>query len=129
MKTIEQQISEDATGCREAARGIGVIYDDDGQPLDTAEAARAFLAGETIEVPNAGAGSYRAVFETLGAEDWDVFETCSSAGDWTLAVRYDGFWYPAWQHNRYPYHGFSYTLGAEDSFETKEDLFTWMANQ
>lgn len=126
MKTIEQISAEQATGIRENPFGLGKYYGGarnnggrvtpGGEEIDSKEDAYDLLRdGVSIEVPNAGAGSYREFFESLGFTKVEPWETCSSAGDWTFAVKdgEHGDWYPAFQSNRYPYHGFEYSVNFE----------------
>jgi len=129
-------MSEDATGIVENPRGIGKMYagainrkghvTEGEYEVDQQKAMDYLLEGGEIVVPNAGAGSYGKVFEALGFKDWDDFETTSSAGDWTLVV-FDGeMWFPAFQSNRYPRCGFSYSVDFLRGWETKEEAFECM---
>jgi len=102
---IEKTMCEDATGCRQQ-NGIGKFYDDKGNEITLTEARRVFREGKTVEVPNAGAGSYREVLKLLGYKKVEVEDWTSSAGDWTFRIR--GRF--VCQENRYPYHGFRYGL-------------------
>lgn len=122
-------ISEQATGCAQRGRYLGRLYLKNGYGVAPIEAQRLIREGDPIEYPNAGAGSYREVFEQLGFKKIETIETCSSAGDWSLAVQdKDGTWREAWQTNRYPYHGFSYTVGRR-AFPTIDDVITYFQNQ
>lgn len=103
--------AEQATGCYQKGKGLGKFYVERGEWITHKAARELFLAGEEIEVPNAGAGSYAQFFETLGFDTWSVWEDGSSAGDWTFKVRVRGVDHAAFQRNRYPYHGFAYSLG------------------
>lgn len=128
----EQQIAEEATGCCQSRSGLGTMYIkgcNGGEAVTEAQAAEEFQNGKAVEIPNAGAGSFRRVFEALGMTDVEVFEWMSSAGDWTFGVQWDGCWYPAWQNNRYPYHGFRYGVDVRHMFSTKDELFDWMNSQ
>ena len=101
--------ADQATGCRESQPKGGQLYvaaGDEGRAVTDKEAARLFREGTEIEAPNAGAGSYAAVLERLGYKSCEAVETCSSAGDWTIRVRGA----LVCQRNRYPRHGFGYTL-------------------
>lgn len=119
MKTVTEQMAEAGTGCVENPHGVGKFYDDRGNELTREEAQDRFNDGKLIEVPNAGAGSYSRVFKALGYEAVETVEHGSSAGDWTFAVKDGDCWYLAFQNNRYPYHGFSYSRHEwpHDSFE------------
>lgn len=124
---VEQMDCEQATGCRQYGK-LGKLYGQGGVELDLEQAQDALLNGREIEVPNAGAGSYRAAFAALGFEKVKVFDWTSSAGDWSFAV-FDGCqWLPAFQRNRYPYHGFAYSVDHEWSFNTCELCFAFMAS-
>jgi hypothetical protein len=122
----ERYGAEQATGVRQHPAGIGQFYADDGREITPQEAYDIVREGAgAVEVPNAGAGSYRAVFQAMGFTDVEDWETGSSAGDWTLIVHdgEGGFWYPAFQENRYPRHGFRYSINVEMGAPTKEELF------
>jgi len=120
MKPIEQQIAEQATGCRQHGT-LGQYYagpinrkgrvSSEGNELTTKQAYDFLREGGAVSVPNAGAGSYREFFKSLGLEV-EVVEQSSSAGDWTFAVKDgdEGDWYVASQSNRYPRHGFDYCV-------------------
>jgi hypothetical protein len=100
----EAETADQATGCSGSPEGQ--LYSNGGDRVTDEEAAELFAAGNLIEAPNAGAGSYREVLARLGVEVSEVLDWTSSAGDWVFAT-------PAgvvYQHNRYPYHGFSYGL-------------------
>lgn len=103
--SIEKEMCEDATGCRQQ-NGIGKFYNNKGNEITIKEARQLFRQGETVEVPNAGAGSFREILKCLGYKKVDVYEWGSSAGDWTFKIRE----HYAYQENRYPYHGFRYGL-------------------
>ena len=105
---IEKRICEDAIGCRQS-NGIGKFYNNKGNAITIKEARQLFRHGEMIEVPNAGAGSYREVFNLLGFKKVDVYDWTSSAGDWTFKIR--GKF--VCQENRYPYFGFRYGLAID----------------
>lgn len=102
---MEREMCESATGIRQYGN-IGKFYDDKGNEISRTEARVLFKEGKIIEVPNAGAGSFREVFNKLGYKKVDVYEWGSSAGDWTFIL--NGKY--ACQENRYPYHGFRYGL-------------------
>jgi hypothetical protein len=110
MNFMQKEIAESATGIRERFANGGPLYNDSGEKISDAQARRLFLTGETIEAPNAGAGSFDGVMARLGIHEHDVVEWSSSAGDWTFVVRYKKRWFLAGQSNRYPRHGFAYSM-------------------
>jgi len=139
MNTIEQEMAESATGCCANPHGLGQIYagpinrkghvTGGGDVLETVADMQDYLReGGVISIPNAGAGSYRKAFEEMGFSKCEVYEWSSSAGDWSFAVL-DELWYPAWQQNRYPRHGFDYGVNFDVGFESKEECFDWMNTQ
>jgi len=107
---VDSQRAEEATGCRQHPKGLGKFYRKGGIEVTPAQAKGLLLEGEAIEVPNAGAGSYSYFFQACGFEETEVIEQCSSAGNWTFAVKLGAVWYPAWQTNRYPHFGYSYAV-------------------
>ena len=136
IKTQEEEIADQATGCNANPHGLGKLYagpinrggmvSDPGYELTNLEEIQDYLfEGGSVGIPNAGAGSYRRAFEAMGFTDLEVISNGSSAGDWSFAV-YDGmYWKPAFQENRYPRHGFSYSVGTE-TFEAKKDCIDYM---
>jgi hypothetical protein len=109
-RIMEAQMAEQATGIPRAPVAF-TLYKNGGATV-TPEEARALLeAGESVEVPAAGAGSYREFAKLVGLEVADTLETSSSAGDWLLKLA-DGR--VMFQRNRYPNYGFEYTV-AEDN--------------
>jgi len=121
----KRNVAEQATGCVE--KGKIVYYDGKGNKLDTKQAKDEFLNGNLVEVPAAGAGSYSQVLSDFGFDEVKTIETCSSAGDWTLAVHNENGWFIVCQENRYPYYGFKYSLSTEQGgFETFQDLCDYM---
>lgn len=102
---IEKEVCESATGIRQQ-KTLGIFYDDRGNEIGITKARQLFRQGETVEVPNAGAGSFREVLKQLGYKKVDVYDWTSSAGDWTFRIRR----HYVSQENRYPYHGFRYGL-------------------
>lgn len=113
-------ISEQATGCYQ--KGKLKFMDVDGE-VSINRAKLRLLRNDEVSVPNAGAGSYKEVFEALGFFEVKTIETCSSAGDWTLAIRDKYGWRLAWQENRYPYYGFRYGIDLQVyGFANLEDL-------
>ncbi len=103
--SIEKEMCESATGIKQG-KTLGTFYDNKGNEITIKKARQLFRQGETVEVPNAGAGSFREVLKRLGYKKVDVYEWCSSAGDWTFRIK--GHYVS--QENRYPYHGFKYGL-------------------
>lgn len=104
------KIAEEATGIKQNGK-LGVMFDKRGIKMPIEEAREVFtMKGETVEIPNAGAGSYREVFDLLGYDKVEVYEWGSSAGDWTFGIHNKEGWFLACQENRYPYHGFKYGL-------------------
>ena len=109
---MTNHIAEEATGIRATIENGGPFYIRGGDQVSDDEARDRFLAGWPVEAPNAGAGSYNEVFARLGFNDVCVEDWTSSAGDWCFTV-FDGERArTAFQENRYPYHGFKYTLEA-----------------
>ena len=133
-KLIEQEVAEQATGCWEHRNGLGTVYAvvsrHEGTKLNDALDIMEWMAdGSAIAVPNAGSGSYGKVFHMCGMVIANVFEQSSSAGDWSFAV-YDGHaWYPAFQTNRYPYHGFEYCIDFSNKFPSEDACMAWMAGE
>lgn len=107
-KSNEQRMCEEATGCVQAGRLV--YYGEGGTEFSEYDAAKAFQNYELIEVPEAGAGSYREIFTAFGFDDVEVNDWTSSAGDWSFGVRIGDKWYMASQENRHPRHGFKYLL-------------------
>ena len=106
--TREKMMCEQATGCSQ--KGKLVFYDEGGDKISLAEAKDLIQSNQPVEVPGAGAGSFREVFTSLGFEEVETIDTTSSAGDWTIGVKNEYVWFVAWQENRYPYHGFRYCV-------------------
>jgi len=127
---IKKYNDEQATGIVENPHGLGTFYtgrwNDNGhvQPgddeLTPQEACGWLLEGHPVAVPNAGAGSYAEFFEACGFTEVEVFQNGSSAGDWTFCVRDgpEGAYYAAFQENRYPRHGFEYSVNFDMPFES-----------
>lgn len=127
----EEEIAGQATGIRQHPAGIGQFYLSGGHAVEADTAYAALRHGSSVEVPNAGAGSYRAVLSAMGFTDVESWDTTSSAGDWSFIVHdgEGGFWYPGFQQNLYPRHGFIYNIDPSWGFETKEELIEWMQSQ
>jgi hypothetical protein len=131
LRANQAEISDQATGIAENPSGLGQYYLDGGREVNTEEAQDALLAGEQVEVPNAGAGSFRSFFKSVGCDKVEVWDWTSSAGDWVFGVRDgpEGMWYPAFQSNRYPGHGMSYSIDRGHGFPSWEDLMEYMGQQ
>ena len=105
---MEKTVCEQATGCQQV--GSIIFYDDKGNKISVKEAKKIIQDYGIVEVPQAGAGSFREVFDSLGFEEAEIVDSTSSAGDWGLGVKNEVGWFPAWQENRYPYNGFRYSI-------------------
>lgn len=101
-------MAEEATGCRQQGELRMFHRDRPDDPLTAEEASDMIQDGEVIEIPAAGAGSYREVANLLGLMVLDVWDTSSSAGDWSFVLHGGQLLF---QSNRYPRHGFSYSVG------------------
>ncbi len=123
-KLAEEQYAEEATGCNANPHGMGKLYAHGGRELTTEEAQDALINGQCVEIPNAGAGSYRKVAALFGLEIESELDWTSSAGDWSFIAKDGEFFRVFAQENRYPHHGFRYTLGQE-SFESVEQLISF----
>lgn len=126
--TMQERAAEDATGCNANPHGLGKLYADGGEVVSVTKAKRLFRDGKSIEIPNAGAGSYNKVLAMLGYKRVEVVDWTSSAGDWTLAIRTADGWKPVSQENRHPYHGFRYALCSTPwPMETFEELCSYLS--
>jgi hypothetical protein len=105
-------VAEQATGYVATMEDGGPFYIGDGRGggvrLADHEAAKHIRTGEPVEVPNAGAGDYREIAQRLDLGKVEVVDWTSSAGDWTFRLE-DGS--GLFQENRYPGHGFKYSIG------------------
>lgn len=119
-------IAEQMTGVTEHPNGVGQFYDSNGKAVTHEEAQDLFIGGDSIEVPNAGAGSYDPVFRAMGYQEVKAIEWGSSAGDWIFGIRDEATWYVAYQTNRYPQHGYAYSLNGM-SFETYEEACSFVS--
>lgn len=118
----ERAICEQATGCIQVNQ-LGSLYDDHGHKLTNTKARKLLRAGETVEVPNAGAGSFRSVlYDVCGCTQVHTVNTTSSAGDWQFAVMLNGLWHIAQQDNRYPKCGMKYTIQVGIQYESLVQL-------
>lgn len=100
-------VAEQATGCVARVQNGGTMYSDNGNPLSNKAARKIFRDGGNVEVPNAGAGSYKTILQRLGFKKISVDNWSSSAGDWSFLVQGKRI---VFQENRYPYHGFRYSM-------------------
>ena len=107
-KFKEKQMCEEATGC--VQQGKITYYKEGGEKITPKQAVYLLKNNKLIEVPSAGAGSYKEIFTSLGFEEVKVIDWTSSAGDWAFGVKNDIGWFLAFQENRYPYHGFKYSI-------------------
>lgn len=105
---MEEHLAEQATGCRAVIRNGGPLYTNNGERVSDARARAIVRQGGTVEAPNAGAGSYRAIAARLGFHKIEVENWSSSAGDWCFRLHGGRF---LWQENRYPRCGFRYAVG------------------
>jgi hypothetical protein len=122
MKTTKKIVAESATGCVENNSGLGKYFETATKELTPDEAMDCMLDGKVVSVPNAGAGSYKDFFLSVGFNEVKTIDTTSSAGDWSFGV-FDGIkWILAFQTNRYPYHGFDYSYSWEMCADTFEEL-------
>jgi hypothetical protein len=81
--------------------------------------------------PWASAGDYKAVFSSMGCSRVEIFESTSSSGDWTFAVKRRGKWHVGSQENGYPRGpGFYYNITSEDIYELDmvgfEDIYEFV---
>lgn len=104
-------MAEATTGCVERVPEGGQLYipdcDGEGIAVSDAQARIRFMNGDSIHAPNAGAGSYKAILGRLGFKWVKVEDWTSSAGDWCFRVWNKRM---VFQSNRFPRHGFSYTI-------------------
>lgn len=109
----ERQGAEFATGVARTSKTLGKYYAKGGAEL-CLQPARAYMVnlGGEVEIPNAGSGDYRAVFESMGFEDVQTICTSSSAGDWSFIARdtISKKWFGCWQESRYPHFGYKYSV-------------------
>ena len=120
QKGKQQKVAEQATGCSQS--GSIIYYDKEGNKITIKRAIELLNYGETVEVPSAGSGNYEQIFTQLGFEEVKVIDWSSSAGDWCFGVKDQDGWYPAFQENRYPYHGFKYSIGNTSYYDTFREL-------
>ena len=122
-------MAEEGTGCCENPRGLGKYYADEHTILTPEQAYDRLRDGKSVEVPNAGAGSYQEFFKSVGLTEIDTFECCASSGDWSFTVQdQEGeWWYAAFQNNRHPGYGFKYSVDFHCGFKRKKDLMAWMS--
>ena len=86
---------------------------------------------ETQATGCAGVGGYRRYAADLGYTHVKMYDSTSSAGDWTFLISKDGFeWHVMSQTNNWPRAGFEYCIDDEQVFcgtfgEVCELLATW----
>jgi len=128
MRKHEKEMAEEATGCIQRGR---LQFKDVNGDITNYEARRRLFAGEEVAAPGAGAGSYNEAFKALGFDCVGTWETGSSAGDWSFLLHDKTGWRAGCQENRYPYHGFRYSIDREGIFsgyETMKDLMDALQN-
>lgn len=124
---VHSEISDQATGVVENVTGMFFIIDNSGKELNKLTALETIEEGKSIFIEDAGAGSYLKVFkDLLDFEEVKVLIDSSSCGDWCFAVKNDCLWYTAVQSNLYPSSGFSYTVDFTTSFETIEEVYSFI---
>ena len=101
-------IAEQTTGCRERMRHGDRFYSRSVGELSDTAARRSVREGESVELPNASAGSYKEVARRLGFKKIEVEDWTSSAGDWCFKLKGGRFMY---QTNLWPHSGFRYSIG------------------
>lgn len=74
----------------------------------------------------AGVGGYRQYAMSLGFTIVKVYDSTSSAGDWSFLVSKDGIeWHILYQTNNWPYGGFSYSIdGYLVFYGTFDEVYT-----
>lgn len=127
----ERLLAEQATGLAQTRKGLGKYYVSESLAVSPRTAYDMLRAGRAVQihVPNAGAGSYHEFFASLGLTEIRVVQDSSSGGDWTFAIKdgLGGMWYPAFQTNRYPRQGFSYSINFDEPFDTFERLVEFVS--
>jgi hypothetical protein len=104
---VTKAMCEQATGCRATATLKHFpLWDGEGNKISDSKARKLFRSGKIVEDPNAGAGSYTDFLSRMGFKKVSVLNWSSSAGDWQFKVSTG----VVSQENRYPYHGFRYSL-------------------
>jgi hypothetical protein len=122
---VDSIMASESTGLPANPNGLGKYYLSESETVSPEEAYAALLNQREIKVPTAGAGSFHNFFESVSpGSKVEKLDTTSSAGDWTFAFqpKDDNAWYPAFQTNRYPYHGFAYSIDFSLPFPTLEEL-------
>ncbi|MBP8115639.1 MAG: hypothetical protein KAY50_09800 [Chitinophagaceae bacterium] len=124
-RIIDKMKAEESTGIVESKSGIGTLYENGGGELSMDEAKNKILNGGSVEVPNAGSGSYNEFFcQICEFNEIKVIDWGSSAGDWSFGVRNGEVWYWAGQSNRYPGHGFEYNINPHWPHNSFENLIS-----
>jgi hypothetical protein len=122
-RLVSRIVDEQATGIPQQGKRL-VCYVSESLAVHPKQALAMLADGRaaSIHVPAAGAGSYRDFFASLGFSAVQALDQTSRAGDWSFAVKHGDRWYPATQTNRYPRHGFEYTVDFRHGFGSIEDL-------
>jgi hypothetical protein len=107
LTSREQQVAEEATGVRQTGALRIFSHHNPDRPITPERALEIMEMGGTIEIPAAGAGSYRQVADMLWLDVKSTWDTTSSAGDWSILLT-DGRMLH--QSNRYPRLGFTYSI-------------------
>lgn len=113
-------IAEQFTGCIEGPKLE--VFNSNNDKVSYKKAKDELFTGNTISIPEAGAGTYYKFLKSTGAKEVKLMESTSSAGDWLIGANYGGVWYPVFQSNRFPRLGFSYTLSVLDGVDSFEAL-------
>ena len=125
--SLEKNMTETATGIKENPHGLGSFYDGKGNTLTNDDARVTFaIKNNSVEVPNAGAGSFREVFAILGFQRVEVIDWTSSAGDWSFAIFNGLEWFMVSQENRWPKCGFTYSFDKQRSFCSLDDIMSYI---
>jgi hypothetical protein len=104
----EQQMAEEATGI--VSRGpLRLFRADTEEEIDATTARGLLLSGVGVVCPGAGAGGYKDLCGMLELGPASVYDNSSSAADWSFWL--PEFWKMLFQTNRFPFHGFLYTVG------------------
>lgn len=110
---IAMENAKEATGLT----GQGAIrffhHTDEENPIPVDRARALLLEGEMIEVPAAGAGSAYSIAQLLELGPLELYDSTSSAGDWTFRLKSNESMFLT-QINRHPYYGFKYGIYRDD---------------
>lgn len=109
---------------RRAAPGEQLrLFDDSTEEVlpDADAVYKIFMGGDVVGAPEAGDGGYREVLTRAGFTEIECLDNGSSAGTWSgKAIDRDGEEVTWYQENRYPYHGFKYSV-SQMSWEESVD--------